>query len=814
LFCLLYCVNCKSNKDTSPEDDQSIDERLDEIPQLSKGDKLYLSKLEDALQSDEGKLQFTNSWAVKLHPSQYVETDRIATKHGFENLGRIGNLDGYFHFKQKSRLKRSVAEVSKHLREESGVLWAEQQHLIDRRRKYVVPDEPTRAVRSVPSRWTSNMIRRTSSQPRGGDTRMLKLPTDPKFHDMWYLWNDGSTSTGWRHGDINVVPSWNEGITGKGVVVSVLDDGVDWRNQDLTPNYDQKASYDFNDMDPDPAPRDTDPDNCHGTRCAGEIAAVADNGFCGTGVAYNASIGGIRMLDGQATDILEGSALSFQSNYIDIYSNCWGPKDDGKTFGKPGALAQEALMKGAMDGRNGSGNIYVWATGNGGLTDDDCNCDGYTTSIYTISIGCISDHGTSTYYTELCSSTLAVTYNGGSHREKAENKIITTDLKGQCTDEFKGTSSSAPLASGMIALTLQANPKLSWRDVQHIIVHSAEVTSPIDDGWRINGGGLRYNHKFGFGKMNAGKMVNMARRWKNVSPQKQCAPLADNTPQEIPAGGTLSITITTAACENIPTKRVDKLEHVTVTISFQARRRGHVSIDLFSPMGTRSQLLSTRRYDDSDKGLHDWTFMTVHNWGENPKGVWTLNVTDNDPLLATQFGEQADTSRQAPDIEDVEEEVIAGEKKVKQLEAKRLKQPNLSLLDVPLPSHATKRSRINTYKVKKSELDEDRDFLQRKKFLDDMFQTKNGPFEPITSTAFNFDRDFQLMSNEQPTTKVRSPLTEMLDVTGSQRVQVSNGYESPFPPMVDSNNRPASGQVLSWSLMFYGTSSREGAGRG
>ena len=54
------------------------------------------------------------------------------------------------------------------------------------------------------------------------------------------------------------------------------------------------------------------------------------------------------MLDGQATDVLEGSSLSFQSEYIDIYSNCWGPKDDGKTFGKPGKLAQEVLMQGAL----------------------------------------------------------------------------------------------------------------------------------------------------------------------------------------------------------------------------------------------------------------------------------------------------------------------------------------------------------------------------------------------------------------------------------------------------------------------------------
>ena len=80
-----------------------------------------------------------------------------------------------------------------------------------------------------------------------------------------------------------------------------------------------------------------------------------------------------------------------------------------------------------FQGRGGLGSIFVWATGNGGLTDDDCNCDGYTTSIYTVSIGAISDHGLSTYYTESCASTLAVTYSGGSHREKRENKIVSLD---------------------------------------------------------------------------------------------------------------------------------------------------------------------------------------------------------------------------------------------------------------------------------------------------------------------------------------------------------------------------------------------------
>jgi proprotein convertase subtilisin/kexin type 5 len=72
-------------------------------------------------------------------------------------------------------------------------------------------------------------------------------------------------------------------------------------------------------------------DNKHGTRCAGEVAASAHNGFCGVGIAYNASIGGVRMLDGIVNDAVEARALSLNPNHIDIYSASWGPEDDGKT---------------------------------------------------------------------------------------------------------------------------------------------------------------------------------------------------------------------------------------------------------------------------------------------------------------------------------------------------------------------------------------------------------------------------------------------------------------------------------------------------
>lgn len=206
------------------------------------------------------------------------------------------------------------------------------------------------------------------------------------------------------------------GFTGRGIVACIIDDGLEIDNPELIENYDPRASRDLNDNDFNPQPRYEDSnENKHGTRCAGEIAAKLNNSVCGVGVAFNCRIGGIRLLDGKVTDRLEAEALSFNSNYIDIFSASWGPLDDGKTVDGPGVLAKQALVNGAMYGRNGKGTVYVWAAGNGGRFNDNCNCDGYTSSIYTITIGGVKKDGGMPVYSERCSATLASTFTSGKY---------------------------------------------------------------------------------------------------------------------------------------------------------------------------------------------------------------------------------------------------------------------------------------------------------------------------------------------------------------------------------------------------------------
>ena len=103
-------------------------------------------------------------------------------------------------------------------------------------------------------------------------------------------------------------------------------------------------------------------------------------------------------------------------------------------------------------GRNGLGNIYVWASGDGG-EDDDCNADGYAASMWTISINSAINDGQNAHYDESCTSTLASTFSNGGGDPKTG--VATTDLYGRCTKTHSGTSAAAPEAAGVFALALE-----------------------------------------------------------------------------------------------------------------------------------------------------------------------------------------------------------------------------------------------------------------------------------------------------------------------------------------------------------------------
>ena len=225
--------------------------------------------------------------------------------------------------------------------------------------------------------------------------------------------------------------------------------------------------------------------------------------------------------------------------------------------------------------------------------------------------------------------------------------IATTDLSGAAgyslgdsTTTFGGTSAAAPIVAGVVALMLEANPHLGWRDVQDILALSAEhVGSAVGAGpqgaeaygWTVNGadgfngGGLQFSNDYGFGLVDAHAAVRMAEVWSNFGAAKTSG-------NEINASGSLDGTISlidggTKSFAARIDARLD-VEHVDVTLNLTHADVNQLRIELVSPSGTVSEVLAAGFGAASAHAAWNWTFGSEAFRGESAAGEWTVRVTD------------------------------------------------------------------------------------------------------------------------------------------------------------------------------------------
>ena len=391
-----------------------------------------------------------------------------------------------------------------------------------------------------------------AAQTQGVTNVVNSIPTDPLVPFQWHLINTGQQVGnpdyqpiyGVPGEDINVAPAWAKGYTGRGVTVAVVDSGTQLLHPDLVGNVNFDLAFDAISQNGSGDPAFQNPTNAHGTAVAGLIASVANNGIGGAGVAHGATLVPIRIIDAGQTE--QGFIDTFRHAIqdIDITNNSWGP---GVTRGLSGPTLNEftALRDSIQFGRAGKGVIHVFAAGNDagpsfnqGFTSiggwDSTSYNGWASSRYTIGVTGV-DHdgfynnvdGTITVYPELGPSVLVAAPTGSNagpvitDTRGIGSGLYTTDVTGDLgfnalpdpingevrdpffpfdrdfladpdyTSRMNGTSGAAPLVSGVIALMLEANPELTWRDVQEILVRSARQNAEF--GIPQNGQGQATN---------------------------------------------------------------------------------------------------------------------------------------------------------------------------------------------------------------------------------------------------------------------------------------------------------------------------------
>jgi subtilisin family serine protease len=505
--------------------------------------------------------------------------------------------------------------------------------------------------------------------------------------------------------DLNIGNLWSTGIGGSSVNVTLVDTGMEIAHEDLSRNVAAGGSYNFNNATTDPTNSGVSGDhgtsvagiiagvlnNGVGISGIAPYATLRAYNFLSATQTYTNeafSFGGDTNANGSAkTDIFNMSAGLTSASLISVDTS------------------EDAIMLSANSLRSGKGAIVVKAAGNSfnGMKDSLGNVMGSTTYCLASGISCqnvnqdidntiynlivvasINADGTKGSYSSTGSSVWVsgfggeygydtAVYPGSSNPNTYKPAILTTDQSGcnsgyarnalsggitanrvnkgdgtglnnatcNYTGTFNGTSAAAPTVSGVIALMLQANPTLTWRDVKHILALTARKISPLqasvanttyfspstiilEQGWITNAANFNFHNYFGFGLVDATAAVNAAKSYVagSLGTLKTVSVNAALGSTALP----VSISGTT---KTFLMSGVSKVEQAEIMLYVAGGFIPYCNqVELTSPGGTKSILLNM---DSSHTSTSVSGVRLLSNafYGESASGVWSLKVINS-----------------------------------------------------------------------------------------------------------------------------------------------------------------------------------------
>ena len=461
-------------------------------------------------------------------------------------------------------------------------------------------------------------------------TRSLNNPqiSDPLYACQWHLNSPEGV-------DANVEAAWAQGATGEGVNVAVVDDGMYHTHEDLKDNVDTSRNHDYTGNGDIYIPLEH-----HGTHVAGIIAA-RDNGIGVRGVAPRATVYGYNYLAGPTTIFHGADAMARNRVTTAVSNNSWGPRD-GPGVSMAESFWERAVSTSLTAGYGGKGVFYAFAAGNGHGLGDDSNLDELANYYGVTAVCAVNDHDTRSGFSEMGANLWVCAPS--SDLTDLHQGILTTENNDRYYEKFGGTSASTPIVAGVVALMRDANPDLTWRDLKLILAATARKNDPGNDGW--DDGARKYgsasasdryhfNHEYGFGVVDAGAAVDLAKRWITAPPLQESSVSSGSAGTTIPAPGRSGpVTVTESLTLNTGIRFT---EFVEVNADFEHTSFRDMNIELESPSGAISKLIvpyNTRHLSNDEGGTlyirldGAFRFGSARHLGEDPNGGWKLRLTD------------------------------------------------------------------------------------------------------------------------------------------------------------------------------------------
>ena len=552
--------------------------------------------------------------------------------------------------------------------------------------------------------FTLNEIGEVVAQCTRSNSRQ-STGTDPLLSEQWYIHNDGQKSFAANPAtpgeDLHMRDTMAAEITGRDIQIAVVDTGLEICHPDLHDNIEPDASFNFlaepgltNSVFGSTA---TDPFNPetwgdHGTSIAGLAAGMANNAIGIRGIAPNAKLRGFNylasFLPNSAYDSLGGSLSNPNSTDVDVFNMSYG----ATVWRKPDIDLYRLFEFGTAELRDGNGSIYVKSAGNGwrscnfifhpihrGIGCKTSSIDYLNRLPYILVIGALDADSKPAPYSSRGSNLWVSAPAGWWGRNQPA--LLTTDQigsergyhhwrsyglrpgnqlsQGDFISTFNGTSGSAAIVSGIVALLLEANPELTWRDIKHILAKSARqvhLDSPptkaaigndvvtLMHEWQLNGAGYAYHERYGFGAIDVDHAIELIQTYKADSlgrfqksdwlePNRA---VFDRIPDADGKGVTIEIDVEFPRKTGIQLEPVKEafansnIEMVHLRVEFTHDDISELGVTLTSPSGMKSIVnpifnnALPRDYFRSETLV----FASSEFYGESPVGTWQVHVLD------------------------------------------------------------------------------------------------------------------------------------------------------------------------------------------